>query len=62
MIGFEMTRLPPQKLRAEAERCFRLAHGIADAKLSDELEAIGRDFEDEAEQLEAASGPLAVGF
>jgi hypothetical protein len=41
-----------RRLRLEAERCFRLACGIADAKLSDELEAIGRDFEREAELLE----------
>lgn len=62
MIGLDITRLPPQKLRAEAERCFRLAQGIADAKLSDELEAIGRDFECEAEELEAAGGQLAAGL
>lgn len=49
-----MTELAPRQLRAEAERCFRLAHGIADAKLSDELEAIGHDFEHEADELEGA--------
>lgn len=41
-----------EQLRSEAERCFRLAHGIADPRLCDELEAIGRAFEREAEQLE----------
>jgi hypothetical protein len=41
-------------LRGEAERCFRLAQGIASFELADELEAIGRAFESEAEELEAA--------
>jgi hypothetical protein len=41
-------------LRSEAERCFRLAQGIASFELADELEAIGRAFESEAEELEAA--------
>jgi hypothetical protein len=41
-------------LRSEAERCFRLAQGIASFELADELEAIGRAFENEAEELEAA--------
>jgi hypothetical protein len=41
-----------RRLRREAERCYRLAHGIADAKLSDELEAIGHEFDREAEQIE----------
>jgi hypothetical protein len=40
-------------LRGEAERCFRLAQGIASFELADELEAIGRAFESEAEELEA---------
>lgn len=42
-----------QSLRAEAQRCFRLARGIASFELADELEAIGRAFESEAEELEA---------
>jgi hypothetical protein len=44
-------------LRGEAQRCFRLARGIASFELADELEAIGRAFESEAEELEAASKP-----
>jgi hypothetical protein len=41
-------------LRSEANRCFRLAQGSASFELADELEAIGRAFESEAEELEAA--------
>ncbi len=41
-------------LHSEAERCFRLAQGIASFELADELEAIGRAFESEAEELEDA--------
>jgi hypothetical protein len=44
-------------LRSEAARCFRLAQGIASFELADELEAIGRAFESEAEGLEAAPQP-----
>jgi len=51
-------------LRSEAERCFRLAQGIASFELADELEAIGRVleaigrvFESEAEEFEAAPQP-----
>jgi hypothetical protein len=44
-------------LRSEAERCFRLAQGIASFELADELEAIGRAFESEAEDLQAAAKP-----
>ena len=39
-------------LRVEAQRCFRLARGIASFELADELEAIGHAFESEAEELE----------
>jgi hypothetical protein len=46
-----------QALRIEAQRCFRLARGIASYDLADELEAIGQAFETEAEALEAG-GPL----
>ena len=49
-----------QKLRLEAERCYRLAQGIADAGLSDELEAIGHEFEREAAESEAEGPPLAA--
>ena len=41
-----------RRLRLEAERCYRLAFGTGNPRLSDELEAIGRDFEREAELLE----------
>jgi hypothetical protein len=43
-------------LRIEAERCFRLAQGIASVELADELEALGRAFESESEQL--ATSPI----
>ena len=43
-----------EKLRTEAERCFRLAQGIAEARLADELEAIGQAFEREAALIESA--------
>jgi hypothetical protein len=46
-----------QALRIEAQRCFRLARGIASYDLADELEAIGQAFETEAEELEAG-GPV----
>lgn len=39
------------QLFIEAERCYRLARGIASPKLSDELEEIGREFEREARRL-----------
>jgi hypothetical protein len=42
-------------LRSEAERCFRLAQGFTSFELANELEAIGRAFESEAEELEVAS-------
>ena len=42
-------------LRVEAERCFRLAQGMVTYELADELEALGRVFESEAEQLASPS-------
>ena len=45
-----------QSLRVEAQRCFRLAHGIASVELAGELEAIGRAFESEAVELETRGG------
>jgi hypothetical protein len=39
-------------LLSQAERCFRLAGGAAGRRLADELEALGRDFEQEARRLE----------
>ncbi len=41
-------------LLREAERCFRLAHGTAGVRLSEELEAIGREFQFEARERERA--------
>ena len=46
-----------QALRVEAQRCFRLARGIASFELADELEAIGRAFESEAGELESRHIP-----
>jgi len=46
-----------QALRVEAQRCFRLARGIASFELADELDAIGRAFESEAEDLETRHTP-----
>lgn len=40
-------------LRAEAARCFRLAKGPASLGLADELDALGRAFEQEAKEVEA---------
>jgi hypothetical protein len=57
-LGAGPPRLP-DALRGEAERCFRLAQGIASFELADELETIGRAFESEAEELEAA--PQGIG-
>jgi hypothetical protein len=45
--------LEPDHLRAEAERCFRLARSVAGTRLAGELEALGRKLEYEAEGLEA---------
>jgi hypothetical protein len=52
---------PPQlanALRGEAQRCFRLARGIASFELAEELEAIGRAFEGEADELETELAPV----
>ena len=49
---------PPHRARAlriEAERCFRLAQGIASFELANELEALGRRFETEAEEIAAGA-------
>ena len=40
-------------LRAEAARCFRLSRGLASPRLADELDALGRAFEEEAKEVEA---------
>jgi hypothetical protein len=44
--------LTPADLRASAERCFRLAQGAVGRSLAEELETLGRDFEEEARLLE----------
>ena len=48
--------LDARYLLSQAERCFRLAGGAASPRLADELEALGRDFEQEAGRLELANG------
>ena len=47
-------------LRVEAQRCFRLASGIASFELADELEAIGHAFESEAKELESSQTAAAA--
>lgn len=42
----------PEHLRTSAEACFRLAQGAVSRSLAEELEALGRAFEREAEELE----------
>ena len=50
-------------LRVEAQRCFRLASGIASFELADEIEAIGHAFESEARELESGrTAPAAEPF
>ena len=50
-------------LRVEAQRCFRLARGIASFELADELEAIGHEFESEAKELESGrTAPATEAF
>ena len=55
-VDEEVPRLA-ETLRGEAQRCFRLAQGIASFELADELEAIGRAFDNEADELETAMVP-----
>jgi hypothetical protein len=45
----------PQKLRDDAERCFRLANTINDVRAHDALMEYGRELLDRAERMEAAS-------
>ncbi len=45
----------PQKLRDDAERCFRLANTINDARAHDALMEYGRELLDRAERVEASS-------
>jgi hypothetical protein len=51
--GADDPRRRAHALRVEAERCFRLAQGIASFELANELEALGRAFEIEAAELSA---------
>jgi hypothetical protein len=44
-----------RRLRVDAERCFRLAHGPAAWRLADELEAIGHALQRQAHELERQS-------
>jgi hypothetical protein len=44
--------LTPAELRADAERCFRLAQGAVSADLARELEALGQALEREAHELD----------
>ena len=41
------------ELHVDAQRCFRLAQSTASLELAAELEAVGRDFEREAQDLAA---------
>ena len=43
-------------LYIQAGRCFRLARGPASPRLADELEALGRAFEEEAKEIEIIEG------
>jgi hypothetical protein len=43
-------------LHIQAERCFRLARGSAAPRLAEELEALGRAFEEEAREVEGVEG------
>ena len=43
-------------LYIQAGRCFRLARGPASPGLADELEALGRAFEEEAKEIEVIEG------
>jgi len=44
--------LGPAQLRASAEACFRLSQGAVSRSLAEELEALGRAFAREADELE----------
>ncbi len=42
-------------MREQARRCFRLARSISNPEVIEALEALGREFETKAAELEAAS-------
>jgi|GraSoiStandDraft_4_1057263.scaffolds.fasta_scaffold14549_5 hypothetical protein len=48
-----------RELRVEAQRCFRLAQSTVGLGLAAELEAIGREFEKEADDLSASMQAVA---
>ena len=48
-------------LHAQAERCFRLASHSAGLRIADELEALGRTFEQEARENEDVIGGTVLG-
>ena len=48
-----------RELRIEAERCFRLAQSTVGLALAAELEAIGRQFDKEADELNAKTQAVA---
>jgi hypothetical protein len=48
-----------RELRIDAQRCFRLARGTVGHGLAAELEAIGRQFEKEADDLSARMQAVA---
>ena len=48
-------------LRARAEQCFRLAWSISDQEASEELEALGRDYERRADESEQAAASAPAG-
>lgn len=52
--GLASSTMNENQLLQEAERCYRLARGIPDRRLSEELEAIGRQFEREAQECRRA--------
>src|SRR5215831_14728045 len=57
LVGADRNRT--RELRVEAERCFRLAGNTVGCRLAAELEAIGREFEKEADDLSARMQAVA---
>ena len=49
-------------LYIQAGRCFRLARGPASPLLADELEALGRAFEEEAKEVEVTAAGVRGRF
>ena len=47
--------LDPEHMREQARRCFRLARAISNSDVIDALEALGREFEAKAAELEGAA-------